>query len=283
MKQRLWISGACAACLAAQALAGSGTITVRANASGGQPEVRVAGVTNITTKVVVQTVGPGGERSVQVFNGSGTATSEAAAAVTWLGVTTEAASDELRAQLSLDPGVGLTVFGVKPDGPAAKAGLRVHDILTRFGDQILMDPDQLKNLVRTKKSGDRVTLTFLRKGKPATADVVLADHAEPAADALHVINLGDFSVDVNQLLQQVPQIQRQVAGAVSGISTSFSFIVGGGPGGQVPAFGRSAPGASPVDLEAILKQLKFGDTNMNRMVEEAVRKALKDAPMETEK
>lgn len=274
MRQGLWMSAACAAIVAAPALAGSGAVTVHATAAGGgPPEVRVTGITNITTKVVVQTVGPDGARSVQVFNGGGAGQPAAAApAVTWLGVTTEAASDELRAQLSLDPGVGLTVFGVAPGGPAANAGLQVHDVLTRFGDQILMDPDQLKNLVRAKKAGDRATLAYLRKGKAAAADVVLGEHAEPAADVLHVINLGDFSVDVNQLMQQMPQIQRQISGAVSGISTSFSFSVGG-----------KAGGGSPEDAEAILKNLKFDDTNVSRMVEETLRKALKDVPIEAGK
>jgi membrane-associated protease RseP (regulator of RpoE activity) len=274
MRQGLWMSAACAAIAAAPALAGSGAVTVHAKEGGdGPPEVHVTGATNISTKVVVQTVGPNGMRSVQVFNCGGAGQADGAApAVTWLGVTTEAASDELRAQLSLDPGVGLTVFGVAPDGPAAKAGLQVHDVLTRFGDQILMDPDQLKNLVRAKKAGDRATLAYLRKGQAAAADVILGEHAEPSADALHVINLGDFSVDVNQLMRQMPQIQRQISGAVSGVSTSFSFSIGEKSGGGLP-----------VDAEAILKNLKFDDTNVSRMVNEAVRKALKDASIETEK
>ena len=297
MNRFLWISGACASLLTATATAGgSGAVAIRENAaSGGKPNVRVTGSTNMTTKVVVQTIGPDGARNVKVFNSGDAGESaahpgEAAPAVTWLGVTTESASDELRAQLSLDPGVGLTVFGVSPGGPAAKAGLKVHDILTRFGDQILMDPDQLKNLVRAKKAGECVALSYLRKGKVATAELTLGEHAEPAADAVHVINLGDFTVDVNQLLQQMPQIQRQLSGAVSGVSTSFSFSIGDGgggawgAGGQVQAFGHGASGdRSAEDVESILKNLKFDDTNVSRMVQEAVRKALKDAQAAPEK
>ena len=297
MKRLLWISGACASLLAATATAGgSGTVTGRKKAaSGGKPNVQVISSTNMTTKVVVQTIGPDGVRNVQVFN-SGDAgeraaePGEKAPTVTWLGVTTESASDELRDQLALDPGVGLTVFGVSPGGPAAKAGLQTHDILTRFGDQILMDPDQLKNLVHIKKAGDRVALTYLHKGKEVTAELTLGEHVEPAAEAVQIINLGDFNVDVNQLLQQMPQIQRQISGAVSGVSTSFSFSTGDGgggawgAGGQAQTFGHGGSGrSSPEDVDAILKNLKLNDTNVSRMVEEAVRKALKDAQAAPEK
>jgi membrane-associated protease RseP (regulator of RpoE activity) len=261
------ISGACASLCATATSAG----TIQKNVTGGKPNVHVVASTNITTKVVVQTIGPDGARNVKMFNSGSSAqgnaaTGDAAPAVTWLGVTTEAASDELRAQLSLDPGVGLTVFGVSPGGPAAKAGLQVHDILVRLGDQILMDPDQLKNLVRAKKAGDRVALTYLRKGKESSAELTLAEHAELAADAVHVINMGDFTVDVNQLLQQMPQVQRQMS--VSPAPT-FSF--------------SSSSGSSPEDVEAILKNLKIDDTNVSRIVEETVRKALKDVQAAPEK
>lgn len=178
-------------------------------------------------------------------------------------MTTETTSDELRSQLSLDPDVGLTVFGVAPDSPAAKAGLRVHDILLRFGDQILMDPDQFANVVRARQNGDNVMLTYLRKGKETTTTVTLGERANTSNDGVEVINVGDFNVDVNKLIQQMPQLNKQLMGVVSGASASWS-------------------GRPTEDVAAMLKNLKMSDTNLNRIMEETV-KAMNKAQAEQEK
>lgn len=249
-----------------------GSVTVHATAAGAGRRRCATGITNITTKVVVQTAGPDWARAACRFSTARAGQPAAAApAVTWLGVTTEVASDELRAQLSLDPGVGSPCPGVAPGGPAANAWPQVHDVLTRFGDQILMDPDQLKNLVRAKKAGDRATLAYPRKrvgrrGRQAGAST------EPAADVLHVINLGDFSsVDVNQLMQQMPQIQRQISARSRHLDELQ--LQRRRKGGRRLAGRRGG----------ILKNLKFDDTNASRMVEETLRKALKDVPIEAGK
>jgi hypothetical protein len=97
----------------------------------------------------------------------------AAKEVAWLGVSTEEASEALTSQLDLQAGVGLLVTYVVPDGPAAKAGLKQHDVLVQFDDQSLVHPSQLRKLVRVRKEGDTVKLTFYRAGKRKTASVEL--------------------------------------------------------------------------------------------------------------
>jgi hypothetical protein len=91
----------------------------------------------------------------------------------WLGVSTEEASDALSAQLGLDPGVGLVVTYLSPEGPAAKAGLRKHDLLVEFEGQPLSHPAQLRRLVQSRKAGDAARLTFFRAGKKESASAVL--------------------------------------------------------------------------------------------------------------
>jgi S1-C subfamily serine protease len=85
--------------------------------------------------------------------------------VTWLGVATEPASADLRAQLPLPAGAGLIVREVVADSPAATAGLRVNDILIRFEDQLLINTEQFQALIAGKDEGDEVSLTVLRKGQ----------------------------------------------------------------------------------------------------------------------
>jgi hypothetical protein len=110
---------------------------------------------------------------------------------TWLGVATEEPSDDVRAQLPVADGTGLLVRSVIADSPAARAGLEQNDVLVRFDDQILANSDQLRKLVGTKKDGDVVHFTYLRKGREATAEVKLGTHAEEDL-ANGVMNLGQI-------------------------------------------------------------------------------------------
>jgi len=99
--------------------------------------------------------------------------SESPKEVAWLGVSTTEASEALTSQLDLQPGVGLVVTYVAPDGPAAKAGLKKHDVLVQLEDQSLVHPSQLRKLVRVRKEGDTVKLTYYRAGKQKATSVTL--------------------------------------------------------------------------------------------------------------
>jgi len=107
-----------------------------------------------------------------------TKTAPASVLRTWLGVITEEPSDDVRAQISLPDGTGLLVRGVMVDSPAARAGLDKNDLLVRMDDQILINPDQLRKLISTKKEGDVVHLTYLRKGREASAEARLGTRVE---------------------------------------------------------------------------------------------------------
>ena len=71
----------------------------------------------------------------------------------FLGVTASPVSAALRDQLGLTRGMGLVVDFVAKDSPAQAAGLKVHDVLTKFDDQLIVNIEQLAVLVRSKKDG----------------------------------------------------------------------------------------------------------------------------------
>lgn len=122
--------------------------------------------------------GPGAHRIVRRLGEKGEMES-----VTFLGVETGSVSPTLAAQLGLTEGAGLVVNHIVADSPAVGA-LKVHDILLKLDDQILIEQRQLSVLVRGRKEGDEVTLTYLRGGKQATAKVKLAKREVPKATAL---------------------------------------------------------------------------------------------------
>jgi len=66
-----------------------------------------------------------------------------------------------------------------PDGPAAEAGLRQHDVLTRLDDQQLINVDQFMVLVRSHKKGDEVNITLKRAGAEQTLKVKVGERNLP--------------------------------------------------------------------------------------------------------
>ncbi len=103
--------------------------------------------------------------------------------VAFLGVETSPVSATTGVQLGLPRGTGLVVNQLVPKSPAADA-LKVHDILLNLDDQILIEVRQLSVLIRNRKEGDEVTLTYLRGGQKATAKVKLGRQEVPKLSAL---------------------------------------------------------------------------------------------------
>jgi putative serine protease PepD len=68
---------------------------------------------------------------------------------------------------------GLFVQSVTPGGPAAAAGLRQGDIITKINGEAATDPVQLQELTLTKRPGDTVQLEYWRNGTTTTATVTL--------------------------------------------------------------------------------------------------------------
>ncbi|MFE9722025.1 S1C family serine protease [Streptomyces sp. NPDC005794] len=64
---------------------------------------------------------------------------------------------------------------VTADGPAAKAGLKSGDVITKFNDTVVDSGPTLIGEIWTHKPGDRVTLTYERDGRTATAELTLGE------------------------------------------------------------------------------------------------------------
>jgi len=64
---------------------------------------------------------------------------------------------------------------VLPESPAAKAGLKEGDIITKIDDKAIGEDGSLSTLIGQKKVGDKVTVTYLRDGKQQNADITLEE------------------------------------------------------------------------------------------------------------
>lgn len=70
-------------------------------------------------------------------------------------------------------GEGVRVLDVKPGSPAASAGIKEGDVITRIGDEKIGSVDELQTNLRSLKGGEKVKLEYQREGRMATADVSL--------------------------------------------------------------------------------------------------------------
>ena len=69
---------------------------------------------------------------------------------------------------------GLFVLAVDAAGPAAKAGLRAGDIITKVDTEPAVSSEQIVVATLTRKAGDTLELTYLRAGTSATTTLTLA-------------------------------------------------------------------------------------------------------------
>lgn len=70
---------------------------------------------------------------------------------------------------------GALVGFVRPGSPADQVGLQQGDVITRFGDKVISDANDLVAAVQAAKVGDRVELTYTRNGVEERATVTLAE------------------------------------------------------------------------------------------------------------
>lgn len=173
------------------------TISATAEATGdaGAQPPRVVVVTDDTVDVngapaeekaiTIQLVGDG---QGFVFEGNAAAGAKAKQ-VPFIGVVTSPLGEQVRAQTTLSEDVGLSVDVVSPDSPAAKAGLKAHDILAKYDDQLLCAAVQLSALVKRTGTGNKATLTVLRGGKEMPIEVTVGEHAAQATFKVEGVNM----------------------------------------------------------------------------------------------
>jgi putative serine protease PepD len=81
----------------------------------------------------------------------------------YLGVATDDTSD----------GSGARISEVRPSTPAAGAGLKSGDVVTKVGDASITTADELRRAIDSKQPGDQVELTVRRNGTTQTLQVSL--------------------------------------------------------------------------------------------------------------
>ena len=102
----------------------------------------------------------------------------------YLGVQIQPVSQEIADGLGLKAANGALVDEAMPGTPAAKAGLKPGDVITKLNGEEVKDASDLTRHIGGLKPGEKVELTYLRDGAEKTADITLGSlNSEQTAKA----------------------------------------------------------------------------------------------------
>ncbi|MFN3861339.1 MAG: S1C family serine protease [Roseateles sp.] len=97
----------------------------------------------------------------------------------WIGVQTRELTPELAEALKLGEVKGVLIGGVVADAPAARAGIKPGDVLTRVGAQPVVSPAELLAGVAALRPGSQVEVAVQRGGKALRFQLAVAQRPRP--------------------------------------------------------------------------------------------------------
>ncbi|HVP15427.1 MAG TPA: PDZ domain-containing protein [Terriglobales bacterium] len=142
-----------------------------------------------------------------------------------LGVRIESLSPDLGDYFGMRDGHGVLVLEVEDNTPAARAGLKAGDVITRVGDQSVDNAQDLVDALRGKQGN--VSLRVVRHGTPRTIEARLESAGTmgrgsmrilaPAPGArLRIENRDQMQRQIDELKRQVEDLQRKLEQKGSG-------------------------------------------------------------------
>lgn len=96
----------------------------------------------------------------------------------YLGILPQDMDSNLARGFGFDRPTGAIVSQVMPDTPAAKANIKVGDVITEVDGQKIVSAQDLRNKIGLLTPGKTVELKLLRNGKEMTTQVALAERSE---------------------------------------------------------------------------------------------------------
>ena len=97
------------------------------------------------------------------------------AAQGYLGIEARDVSDDQTGSLKMKEARGAEIVSLDHDGPACKAGLRMHDVILQMNGQAVDGQEQLKRLLRDQPVGRTVSFVVSRDGQTQTMTMTMAD------------------------------------------------------------------------------------------------------------
>jgi len=97
----------------------------------------------------------------------------------WLGIQIQAVTQDIADSLGLKSAAGALVAEPQPGGPAAEAGLKAGDVITRVDSTAIKDARDLARRIAALEPHKAVALSIIRSGNELTVTVTLGRLPEP--------------------------------------------------------------------------------------------------------
>ncbi len=171
----------------------------------------------------------------------------------YLGVAIQPVSQDIADSMGMKSAQGAIIDKVTPGTPAAAAGLKAGDIVTKLNGDAVKDASDLTRRIGAMKPGDKIQLSYLRNGAEATVDVALAMQSPEQVAAAEA---------AGQPGAPTLGVELAPANDVAGAGDKGVVIVGLDPNGAAAAHGLSEGNvilevsgksvSSPADVKADL-------------------------------
>lgn len=148
-----------------------------------------------------------------------------------LGLAVIEIGDQLRTHFGAPADRGVLVDRVRPDSPAAKAGLQVGDVIVELDGAAAHSVSDMLDAIGDRKQGDHVSIAAIRDGKQIQLTATLDDDPGPRWQAF--------------------------GGVEKGLPRSFGWDFG------------SFEKAMPKELRRFFESAKTGDADLERQLEQA--------------
>jgi serine protease Do len=93
----------------------------------------------------------------------------------YIGIEMRDVSEEQLGELKLKDARGAEITNLDHDGPACKAGMRMHDVILQMNGQVIEGEDQLRKMLRETPVGRTVSFVVSRDGQTQTMTMTTAD------------------------------------------------------------------------------------------------------------
>ena len=179
----------------------------------------------------------------------------------WLGVVIQEVNKDLAESFGLEKPAGALVAQVLQDGPAAKGGLQVGDVILSLNGQPIVMSADLPHLVGALKAGDKAELDVVREGErkalAMTAGALPGDDEELVASAApgEGVSSNRLGVAVVELTAEQKKTLDVTSGVlVKGVQDGPAALMGVRPGDVITHLNNQAIDTSKT-FAAIAKAL----------------------------
>src|ERR1700733_14385676 len=93
----------------------------------------------------------------------------------YLGVESRDVSEDQLGALKLKDARGAEITNLDHDGPACKAGMRMHDVILQMNGQVVENEDQLRRMLKDMPVGRSVSFVVSRDGQTQLLTMQMAD------------------------------------------------------------------------------------------------------------